>query len=375
MVMRGRAWSVMGAVVLGGAVVAGCTGGGAAAGSPGRAAGGAADAAPVLTEAQAKEVFERYVLEKAAAGEKGDIEAVAKVEGGRLLEESRAAGRLAQIRGTKATPVRYVLPTYLIPRAVDGAPASRGFAVLSKREGAVADRSSVLHYFARDGDGGTSGTGGAGGDWKAVAATWVVTVPPPESPSPAPTQSPEAGVLKVRPKVLPALARGAADTVELSQTATADSSVCGRYADYLSFTAPWGKPDSAHFEQGDFTSKLVTHFNGWDVKEKLQRSFSYRPVGRELPVFRLEDGGSLVACTLEGTYRDRGRTVGNWITLDAESDSEALLGGGHRKWASIEEVWSVTAVVEVPQGGGPATVLSTDAYQAEKLSAKGVEWK
>lgn len=339
---------------------------GGAAGSPGRSsAGTAGGAVPLLTEAQAAEVFEKYVQENAAADEKGDAEAIARVEGGRLLEESRASARLHQAAGTKDTPVRYVRPTFLIPPVVDGAPAPRGFAVLSKREGAETDRSSVLHYFTRGAD---------GKDWKAVVATWVVTVPPPADPSPLPTASPKEGVIKVRPKVLPEPARGAAGSVELSPTATADTAVCGRYADYLSFIAPSGKPDSPHFEPGDFTGKMVDHFNGWN-EEKLQRSFSYRPVGEELPVFRLKDGGSLVTCTLEGTYRDRGRTVGNWIMLDAGSDSEALLGGGRRKWASIEEVWSVTAVVEVPPGGGPATVLSTDAYDATKLSVKGVEWK
>ncbi|MCX4778062.1 hypothetical protein [Streptomyces sp. NBC_01264] len=239
--------------------------------------------------------------------------------------------------------------------------------MLSKREGAETDRSSVLHYFTRGGD-------GAG--WKAVAATWVVTEPPPPggSDEPTPTQSPKDGVVKARPKVMPAPAREAVGSVRLSPTATADLGVWGRYADYLSFTVPAGKPDSPHFERGDFTSKLVDHFNGWD-EDELQRSFSYRPVGEELPVFALENGGSLVTCTLEGIYRDRGRTAGNWIEMRAENTSGALLGGGRRKWASLEEVWSVTAVVEVLKGGGPATVLSTDAYGATKLSVKGVDWK
>ncbi|MFJ7272507.1 hypothetical protein ACIQV3_38755 [Streptomyces sp. NPDC099050] len=358
-----------------GTVLAGCTSGGGAAGPPGRAsAGTAGGAAPLLTEAQAKGVFDGYVLEKAAAVEKGDTEAVAAVEGGRLLEESRAAARLDRAKGTKTTPVRYVQPVFLIPAVAEGAPAPRGFAVLSKREGAEKDRSSVLHYFTRRAGSGDGAAGGGAGDWKAVAATWVVTVPPPATPSASPTASPKEGVIKVRPKVLPEPARGAADSAELSPTATADTAVCGRYADHLSFIAPAGEPDSPHFAPGDFTSKMVDHFNGWDA-EKLQRSFSYRPVGEELPVFRLKDGGSLVTCTLEGTYRNRGVTVANWALLGPESDSEALLGGGHRKWAGIEEVWSVTAVVEVPRGGGPATVLSTNAYDATKLSVKGVEWK
>lgn len=60
MVLRGRAWSATGAVVMVGTVMAGCAGGGGAAGSPGRSsAGTAGGAAPLLTEAQAKLVFDR----------------------------------------------------------------------------------------------------------------------------------------------------------------------------------------------------------------------------------------------------------------------------------------------------------------------------
>lgn len=366
MVMFRHAWRAMGVVVLIGTAMAGCTAGRGAGSSPGRPSG-SASGGPVqaLTRAQAEEVFETYVRENAAADEKGDTEAVARVEGGRLLEESRAEARLHRARGSKDKPLRYVRPVFLLPQAPQGAPAPRGFAVLSKWEGRETDRSSVLHYFMRGED---------GGSWKAVAATWVVTEPPPENASAKPTPSPEQGQIKVRPKVLPALAQDGSGPVEVSPTAAADRAVCRRYADYLSFTVPAGKPDSPHFERGDFTGKLVGYFNDWDEKELL-RSFSYEPAGEELPVLRLKNGGSLVTCTLDGTFHDRGRTPGNWIEPEAGGDSEVLLGGAARKWASIEERWSVTAVLEVPEGGGPATVLSTDAYKATKLSVKGVEWK
>ncbi|MEU7606018.1 hypothetical protein AB0B44_34720, partial [Streptomyces sp. NPDC041003] len=59
---------------------------------------------PGISEAQAKEVFERYVRENSAADESGDTEAIARVEGGRLLEESRAEARLHQAQGSKDEP-------------------------------------------------------------------------------------------------------------------------------------------------------------------------------------------------------------------------------------------------------------------------------
>ncbi|MFH8387798.1 hypothetical protein ACH4E7_44160 [Kitasatospora sp. NPDC018058] len=356
----------MGAAALLAMGVAGCSSGsgsGASAGSSvsGTSGSGTTSATPSFTEAQAQEVFERYVKERQAATEKGDAEALARVEDGQLLKENRATAQLHQANGTKNEPIRPVRPVYLIPQTDSGEPQS--FAVLNKTEGRETDRSSTLTYFTRD---------RAGGEWKAVVATWVVTeAPPTTAPTEAPSSTPVPGQRSVRPKVMPALARGTSGGVELSPTAETDTAVCGRYAQYLSFTVPAGKPESADFERGDFTNGLVDYFNGWDQKV-LERSLSFRSLTNALPTFRLKDGGSLVTCTLEGTYRDRGRTPADWIKPG--DDTDALLGRG-RKWSSIEEVWSAEAVVEVPQGGRPATVLSSEAYGATTLSVTGVEWK
>ncbi len=352
----------MGAAALIAMGAAGCSSGSGSEASPASSTSGASGSATQsFTEAQAQQVFERYVREKTAATENGDTEALARVEDGQLIKENRAEAQLHQANGTKNEPIRPVRPVYLIPQTDSGEPQS--FAVLSKTEGRETDRSSALTFFTRD---------QPGGEWKAVVATWVVTeAPPMMAPTDTSSPTPSPGQRSVRPMMLPTLARGSSGGVELSPTAETDTTVCGRYAQYLSFTVPAGKPESADFERGDFTSGLVDYFNGWDQK-LLERSLSFRSLGNALPTFRLKDGGSLVTCTLEGTYRDRGRTPANWI--EPADDSDALLGRG-RKWSSIDEVWSVTAVVDVPQGGRPATVLSSDGYGATKLSVTGVEWK
>ncbi|MFJ3722909.1 hypothetical protein ACIPYQ_10105 [Streptomyces sp. NPDC090045] len=95
------------------------------------------------------------------------------MEGGRLLEESRAEARLHQAQGTKDEPVRYVRPVYLIPRAAQGAPGR----CRAEQEGCETDRSSV---------------------WKAVVATRVVTEAPPQDATAAPTPSPEQGKVKTK---------------------------------------------------------------------------------------------------------------------------------------------------------------------------------
>ncbi|KQX49974.1 hypothetical protein ASE09_17750 [Streptomyces sp. Root66D1] len=371
---------MLGALAVLGAVLVGCTSGGGSDGAPGGPSGSApgstgstpTGAEPALTEAVARQVFEKYVRENAAADAKGDLAATARIEGGRLLEESRAEARLRAAKGEKDEAVRYVKPVFLIPGAGTGAGAGtagsapQSFAVLSKRQGQESDRSSVLHYFVREGD---------GGGWRAVVATWVVTEPAAGTPSPPePEASPEKGVIALRPEVLPSPARDASGRTELSPTGVADGAVCGKYGEFLSFTVPGGKPDSPYFVKGEFTGKLVGFLNGWHEKQ-LVRDFTYRPVGQALPVFRLKNGGSLVTCTLEGTFHDRGRTPADWISTNAGSDTEVLLGRAGRKWSTIEEVWSVTAVVELPKGGGPATVLSSNAYKPTKMSVKGVEWK
>ncbi len=354
-----------GALVLLGAIMAGCAPSGGAQQALDRPASttGAPPAALALTESQARDIFERFARESASAQERDDLAALAAVEGGQLLKESQAEERLRKARGSSEAPRRYTRPTYLIPQAVQGQAVPQAFAVLSKIEGQETDRGSYLIHFARSADDGA---------WKAVASAWVVTEVPSGAASAAPSSSPKPGVITVQPQVMPPLAREASGAVELAPAVA--GSVCGRYAQYLSFTVPDGKPDSPDFERGDFSSKLVDYFNGW-YDNRLQRSFSYRTVGDNLPAFRLGNGHSLVSCTLEGTHQVRGATPANWINLGTGNDSEALLGGGARKWASLDEVWAVTAVIEVPQAGRPATVLATNAYGATRLSVNGVEWK
>jgi hypothetical protein len=60
------------------------------------------------------------------------------------------------------------------------------------------------------------------------------------------------------------------------------------------------------------------------------------------------------------------------VKFDAGSDTDILLGGGGRDWRSVEEVSSFAALFEVPGDASPATVLTSDAYGPQILSATGV---
>jgi hypothetical protein len=264
--------------------------------------------------------------------------------------------------------VHFTKPRFLIP-AVEARDAyPRFFAVMSKRKGNEKDRSSVVFYFIQT---------KADGPWKATATTWALTEPiekPSASePSPAPS-SDENGetVVSVRPKRLPGMRRGPSGTVQLSATAASDRAVCDGFADYLSFEPPHGRPADDRFTEGAFSSDLVELHNGWANKD-LERSFSYNVVGTDLPVFRLVTGSSLVACTFVREHHVSGVGSNGTVRFDKGSDTDALLGGGARNWRKVDELSSMTALIEVPaRKSSPATVLACDCYDPQLLSATGV---
>lgn len=342
------------AVVTSMILTAGCTGTGGATPVP-----SASVAVPVIAEADARRVFERYDEVNAAADTAMDDAAIAEVQTGVLLAESLATYAVHREAGTEDSVTRYVRPVFLIPAVSDAPAFPRHFVVLSKREGDETDRASHVLYFTQTQD---------GGPWKATAATWVVTEAP-MSPSAAPDEpSPAANKITVTPKVLPELRRTAAGMVELS--ADADRAVCGDYATYLSFSPPDGAEASSRFAKGSFTDALVRHFNG-RASSGLDMDYRVRADGESLPALRFADGGALVACTFERRYRVSGAGATGTVRFGAGSDTDVLLGGGGKEWRTVEETGSFAALIEVPAGASPATVLTSGGYSPSILAAEG----
>ncbi|MBT2369286.1 hypothetical protein J7E88_29230 [Streptomyces sp. ISL-10] len=324
---------------------------------------------PVIATDEARQVFERYDRATAAADAALDDAAIRKVQMGVLLKESLAGYEIHRKAKTEDGVFHLVQPRFLIPAVEAGESYPRFFAVLSKWKGREKDRSSQLLYFMQT---------EAKGPWKAAAAGWVVTEPaktPPSSapaPSPAPTNNGKTSV-RLQPKVLPDLRRGASGTVQLSDTAQTDRTVCDSFADYLSFTPPLGRPTDDRFTEGGFTSDLVRFHNNW-ADARAERSFSYKVTGADLPAFRLSTGSSLVACTFVREYREAGAPPHGTVRYDQGSDTDVLLGGGGKQWRRVDETSSVTALIEVPAGKSlpPATVLACDCYDPQALSATGI---
>ncbi|MER7911972.1 hypothetical protein [Streptomyces sp. NPDC096068] len=331
--------------------------------------------APVVPSAEAEKVFEEYDRVNAAADASLDGSAIARVQAGVLLKESLAAYAIHRKAGTTDTATHFARPRFLIPAVDPARPYPRSFAVLSKRKGNEDDRSSLLFYFTR---------AKAGEPWKATAETWALTEPF-ASPSPSNASSPSDAAptasasqddktVRLRPKQLPELERGPSGTTPSSPTATAtaDRAVCDGFADLLSFSPPHGRTEDARFTQGAFTSDLVRHLNGW-ANKNLERTWSYRTTGEDLPVFRLAHGGSLVACTYVREYDVSGTGATGTVRFKKGSDTDVLLGGGGREWRSVKETGSMTALIEVPaRKSAPATVLGCDCYAPQTLTATGV---
>lgn len=324
--------------------------------------------APVITTDEARRIFERYDRENAAADAALDDAAIRKVQMGVLLQESLAGYKIHRKARTKDGVVHFTKPRFLIPAVAAGEPYPRSFAVLSKWKGNEKDRSSLLLYFTQT---------EAGEPWKAAAAGWAVTEPAKKSPTSAPTPSPAPTkngktVVRLQPKVLPDIRRGAAGTAKLSDTAAGDRTVCDSFADYLSFKPPLGRPTDERFTEGGFTSDLVRFYNEW-ANRGLGHSFSYKVTGPDLPVFRLSTSSSLVTCTFVRSHRTTGAPPDGTVQFDKGSDIDVLLGGGGKEWLSVNETSSMTASIEVPTGKTPAaTVLACDCYDPQLLSATGV---
>ena len=343
---------------------AGCDGGGGSGASPSPSPSPSA-AAVVITAVEAQRVFDRYDKVNATADAALDATAIREVQTGVLLAESLATYVIHRKAGTPDTVARYVRPTFLIPTMADAAAFPRYFAVLSKRKGDESDRSSTILYFMQAQD---------GGPWKATASTWVVTEAhqAPTAPTPSAAPTPTGNIIEVTPKVLPELRRTTSGTVELSASTDADRAVCDDYADYLTFSPPNGKVTDSRFTSGPFSSDLVRHFNRFE-NPRLKRSYSVRTTGEDLPVFRFANGGAFVACTFQRRHQVAGIGASGTVMFDEGTDTDVLLGGGGRDWRSVEEISSFAALFEVPAGDAlPATVLTSDGYGPEILSAAGV---
>ncbi|WP_329381098.1 hypothetical protein OG625_16595 [Streptomyces sp. NBC_01351] len=316
----------------------------------------------VIGKEQAEQVFNRYAWERRDSVARRDREGIAKVETGPLLAESQASIDLLKARAGYAGWVdSFGRPEFFIPAEKDQQGYPRSFVVTSREfAGTEQNRSSAVHYFVQD---------APGGEWKATAMSWVND----RAAAPHPARTNEIGGFQLRDKEIAPLVRDAAGAVTLSPTAAADREVCGRYAKYMSFSVPDGKPESEHFVPGELTGGVVGAYNAHGEKLKLvDKWLSLEAAGGELPVVRLADGKSLVTCTFVRTDFWNARNAKFKYGSSSMGDVGAMIGGMDTWWRASTVRRSVTVSFEVPAGGGPADVVGSNALRAPVLSAEGV---
>ncbi|MCJ1679228.1 hypothetical protein MTF65_18140 [Streptomyces sp. APSN-46.1] len=349
-------------------VVVGCAlglGGCASAGTDAKAAVSAA-AAPVVPmvigKGQAEDVYNRWVAERKSSLDRRDGAGLASVETGPLLAESLAAIEVAKARGVGARNSAFGRAEFFVPAERDQQGYPRSFVALSRVAGTEGNavREGALHYFTQE---------APGGDWKAAAVSWVNDRPPLVRAKNETSWG--TTYFELRKKEIAAVNRDAAGAAVLSPAAGADREVCGRYAEYMSFTAPEGEPESEHFLPGPLTGGMVGAYNVADEDLKLvTKRYAFEPTGGELPVLRLADGKSLVTCTFVRTDRWAGKKAAFRYGNGEHGDAAALLGGTDKWWVDSTVRLSVTATFEVP-AEGPADVVGCNCLKPTVLSALG----
>lgn len=346
--------------------VAGCSAGKAGADAKADAKAGAvvAPEGRVISVADAEKVFNNFGWANSVAEGKADFAAISKIQTGALLEESKARHARKNLHSiVRDGDTDFARPVFVIPTESEQPGYPRSFVVFSKADGHVEDRATAVHHFVQ---------AEAGGEWKAAATSWVYGAPVKAGAPPA--RFLEGENLQMRVKEIAAPGTDSVAGAVFSPRADEDRKACGRYGEYLSFTAPEGKRESEYFVSGDLTSGAVDRYNEKDnlVDGMVRNSFAYAPTGGDLPVVRLVDGASLVTCTYVMSEHLEGKPGTKWFAFKEGGDTERMMGGS-RHWTVVDRRWAVTAVIEVPERG-PADVVTVNSRGAELLSAEGTPY-
>lgn len=353
---------VVGVVAGGGLVLGGCT--------PAKtdAKATAPVVAPVvpmvISAEEAEAVFNRYEYGRRSALDRRNTAGLAALQTGELLKESLARIEVAKLRGTNMPEFPFGRPEFFVPAERDQPGYPRSFVVLTREPSNNVNetRNAAVHYFVQD---------APGGEWKAAATSWVNDKP--VTPGKNDAKMYHTFDFAARSQEIAAVSRDAAGAVVLSPTAAADRGVCGRYAQYMSFTAPDGEPESGHFVPGELTSEVVKAYNtAHEDLELVKKRYSFEVAGMELPVVRLADGKALVTCPFLRTDYWSGKmktATFRYGTRDL-GDVGALVGGGAKWWRDTTVRRSATVTFEVPPTG-PADVVGSNALKAWALSAEG----
>ncbi|MFI1585745.1 hypothetical protein [Embleya sp. NPDC020630] len=301
----------------------------------------------VISEAEARQVLERYDTENNTANATLDGDRLAGVEGGELLEASLAGYRADRARPDREPykPFTHLDPQFWIPRA-SGHP--RTFVAIAAT-GADSEDKAVVH-FVQD-------TPGA--PWKAVFTAHARVGDPPATASPERLARP----------TLDDVARDASGSARTT-TAGDAAAVCGRYAAAMSVPAGRGAVE-ARLAPGSYTTDLRKRIEDdahRDERMSQTTTVTARPVARQ--TFRTATGDRLVPCVLDKTIEAKALIPEAHLTATAPTTIAFL--GRSGPFTTVKETFLACVLIRVPAApDAPATVLTGGLAQSHPLDATG----
>ncbi|MFE3205848.1 hypothetical protein [Embleya sp. NPDC059237] len=351
--MRGwveRLGTTVAVLVSVGCAVAGCSsGGGDTRPVPSASAVSPAPDPPVISEAEARQVLERYDTENNASNAALDGNRLAGVEGGELLEASLAGYRADRLIPDRkpSEPFTHLDPRFWIPRA-SGHP--RTFVAVAATHADSEDKAVV--HFVQD-------TPGAA--WKAVFTAYARVGDPPATASASPER-------QARPK-FEDVARDPSGAARTATNAGAGA-VCERYAAAMS--VPAGPAASeARLAPGSYTTDLRKRIEDdahRDERMSQTTTVTARPLTRQ--VFRTASGARLVPCVLDKAIETK--TLVPETHLTATTPRTIAFLGRDKPFTTIRTTFLACVLILVPDTpDAPATVLTGGLGQSHPLDATG----
>ncbi|MFD6973459.1 hypothetical protein [Streptomyces sp. NPDC059979] len=351
------------------AVVAAATGCTGQSGNAGPAPRRSVAAPPplVITQAEAEKVFSRFEWERRTPSGWKAADAVAKVVTGPLMAEWHAhAAVRAVAKRPEPVVAGLVNPAFAIPAERDQPSYPRSFVVFSKANGREDGPATAVHYFVQQ---------TAGAEWQAAVETWVATTAAVPLDTENVWYAPTA--VQIRKTPIATISRDGTGTAVLSPTADADRAACGRFADYMSFTTPDAKPKNEQFAPGPLSDEMLRKLGEKPKHPGLNGlvnyTFEHAVSGLQLPVLKLDNGASLVACPLVRAEQMKGEDSTVSFNFSGDSDRTALLDAEGKWWRRVDAKLSLTALIELPPSSapGPAEVAACNCFDPQLLEVTG----
>lgn len=303
---------------------------------------------PVISEAEARQVLERYDTENNAANAALDGDRLAGVEGGELLEGSLAAYRADRLTKDRKPyePFTHLEPRFWIPR---GSGYPRTFVAVAATR--ADDENQAVVHFVQD---------SPGAPWKAVFTAHARVGDPPASASPERQAVPK----------LEDVARDASGAARTTPVGAAGG-VCERYAALLSVSGDSLDTTDPGLAPGSWTTELrkkVLEDARRDERMSQITTVTVRSVTRQ--VFETASGARLIPCVLDKAIDTKVLVPEAHLRATVPETIARL--GKDGPFTEIRTTFLACVLIQVPAAPDtPATVVTGGLGRSKALDATG----